>query len=828
MKRSVLGATALVMLLIMTTPLAAVPRTGEHFSTDRELVTADFTPAKILFDESHTANGSSFWAPGNASLFSWMLGVNGYNSSTNFDDPLDSGILDNFDVLVIFFPMKNLTSAEVAAVKSFVENGGGLLMVGIDAKNAWAFRSTFLNTLSTEFGITFNSDEIRGVADSLNTHQITEGITDILLDGDQLYSCSLSLDSSGQSIIEKDGQTVAAVTEHGSGRVVAVGSPAPFYMYRKGTYGHGPNDFQFSLNVIDWLTGNSYREADIPDIATITVGDGPSFTAEELDKYQMFVGLYHDHTTHSDGRNTVEEMVEAGLNKALDFMILTDHSYDKPVSIGGMTGGAAAKALVERYGIDILEVPGAELSTIKHTTGFPLKENVFTDDQKAGVDGIHAQGAIATFAHPTIDPTYAPVYELFDYYGFDAIEVDNMGFFYGAGEEGFFRNFLGASDGHSASYVGTMMNVVFVKNPSGPDGRLNASDIVDAVLNRRVVILDRENSLVYGQRVWVDKYMNTTEEAANAIDAAEDIIDARRDAGYGVGLSEMYLEAAKDALLCWNPARALRLAQNATSAVALGLDLQVTFPSAPAPNEQFPINITLTNDLDYGISLNSSLFVISSLTVDAEEINQVLEVGNSSTASVIRNTQCDESGFVAFWLNIHSFNTTEYLMPVLFRVRSPIDNVEWVIDEDDHTVEIRWLIDVAARSMISSAYLTYNDGAGKTTVKMYKGWNYYNYYLGPYDHNTTIVFNITIVDMVGHVTTLSNREVTIVVPATTTTTTTTSETTTTTTTTSGTSTGTANTTGVTGGLSLGLETIAVMVGGVAAIVIVVLVLIRKR
>jgi len=66
---------------------------------------ASFTPKTILFDESHCDNGSSLWAPGNASMFSWVLSENGYSSSTNFDENLDSGILNDYDILALFFPV---------------------------------------------------------------------------------------------------------------------------------------------------------------------------------------------------------------------------------------------------------------------------------------------------------------------------------------------------------------------------------------------------------------------------------------------------------------------------------------------------------------------------------------------------------------------------------------------------------------------------------------------------------------------------------------------------------------------------------------------------
>ncbi len=763
----------LLLILLMVVPLLLSSRGAQIKAHETTPVgtsgVADISHARILFDESHTANGSALWAPGNASLFSWMLGVNGYNSSTNFDQPLDSGILDDYDILVIFFPMMSLTQSEIDAVHTFVANGGGLLIVGVDTGNYWKFTSDKLNPLSGAYGITFNADQLRGPTSTLATHNITHGVTGILVDADQLWSCSLTLEGPAESIVTLNDKTIVAATTNGSGRVVAVGSPAPFLMYRKNSYGYGPNHFQFSLNVIDWLAGNNPRTADVPEIATIIVGDGPAVNASD---YQTFVGLYHDHTTHSDGRNTVEEMVEAGLNKALDFMILTDHSYDKPAPIGGMTGGAAARELVQEYGIDIEQIPGAELSSVKHTTGWPLTKNIFTLDQQEAVDGIHAQGAFATFCHPTIDPTYAPVYEAFDSYGFDAIEVDNMGFFYGAGEDGLFRRYLGASDGHSAPYVGQMLNAVFVKDPTGPNGHVNASDLMDAAMNKRIVILDRDNNLIYGQRVWVDWFLNLTATANQELEEAQTLVDSLKANGNKVGLSEKYLDDARIALGSWNPARSLRLVHNATSELVLGIDLNIDIPTIAEPDAAIIFDITLANNHSYAISVNTTVYAISSLSID--NVNLPITISAKGEAIGSRNAQVDSEGFVSYWLNIHSFNTTEYLMPVMFRQRAAINNVTYTIKEGTGGVSatVRWMIDSSSRRQISSGWIEYNDGNGTTRAKMEKNFNWYDFVLGPYSSPTNVTFHIEIMDIAGNVFVLPEYTITVSSTSTTGTTTT--------------------------------------------------------
>ena len=101
MKRnSVAKYLSIILLTVLVLPGILQPNqiavVNNNQATDM-YQTSSFTPKTILFDESHCGNGSSLWAPGNASLFSWILDVNGYSSDTNFNESLDSGILNNLN-----------------------------------------------------------------------------------------------------------------------------------------------------------------------------------------------------------------------------------------------------------------------------------------------------------------------------------------------------------------------------------------------------------------------------------------------------------------------------------------------------------------------------------------------------------------------------------------------------------------------------------------------------------------------------------------------------------------------------------------------------------
>ncbi|TFG10369.1 hypothetical protein EU538_02135 [Candidatus Thorarchaeota archaeon] len=759
-KKRLVPIFALFVMIIIMAP-AGIPTKTNDVASDVASVPAQVPLGSVLFDEAHTANASSLWVPGNASLFGWMLTENGYSATTNLDQEITPSLLSGYDVFVLFFPMVALSSNEVSTITSFVENGGGVLLAGTQREINWGFDSSRLNPISEEYGVSFNNDVIEGDTDSLETHPITGDVSQIDLQNDAFGSCSLEVTSPAESIITKDDADIAAYAESGSGRVVMVGSTIPFLSYRRENAGFGEDHFQFSLNVIDWLAGNPQREANVPEIAHITVGSGPALSSAELEEYEMSVGLYHDHTTHSDGQDTVEKMVEAGISSSLDFMLLTDHSHGTPVTIGGITGSLAARELVQRYGLDINQFIGAELSGVKHTVGFPLTENIFTSNQQVAVDEIHAQGGLALFCHPTIAYNYAEVYEAMDALGYDGYEVDNGGWMYGSGEGGLTHNFIGASDGHRVSFVGQVLNAVFVKDPSGPNGEMTQEDFADAILDRRIVILDRVNNLIYGEKVWVDRFVELRNLAEITVEDAEDVVEAEQALGHDVSLSEMYLGLAQAALDNWNPSRAIRMASDAASETALGISIDLTGPSVVDPDTAFDIVLDVENNNDFAISLNSSLYQITSVSVTP--INAVIDIAAESSGAATRTGTPDSEGIVSYWLNIPSFNTTEPLSPVLFTWNSAIDNVTaTAVDGDSgYSADVRWHMDAGSRKLVSSVLIAYDDGETSEEVEMDPSWNWYEYRLGPYSTATNVTVTVTVIDSDGVQYELEPRVITI-------------------------------------------------------------------
>ena len=786
MKRNcVVKYLAIILLTVLIFPGILQPNqlTVANNNNDANIYeTSSFTPKTILFDESHCGNGSSLWAPGNASLFSWMLGVNGYPSDTNFNESLDSGILNNYDILVIFFPENALNASETSAVLSFVDNGGGLLLVGVDNQQLWNFKVNHLNPISSTFGITFQSDDVDESITTFAANNITYEVTSMNTRGDDLEFCSLAVTTPATAVVNSSLGPIVATSESGLGRVVCVGGPSPFYMYRKNAAGFGDSDFQFSLNVIDWLSGNPERTADVPQWATITCGAGPSLTQNELDQYSSFVGIYHEHTTHSpDGTSTPQEMIEKGLELAFDFMVMSDHSYDKPASIGGITGAVAMNDLATTYNLDMQVIIGAELSSVKHTVGFPLTQNIFTGDQQYAVDQIHAQGGIAVLAHPTIAYDYAPVYVNLTQYGYDAVEVDNRGYFFGGGEDGYRYNFLGSADTHTQFETGTLVDVIFVQNPSGPNGRVTAADIVDAVLHRRVLIIDQYNDFIYGQEVWVNYYKSLMDKAETAINSAETMLNGIVSGGANISLSELYLQDAQNAWNHWNPGRALRMVQNATSDVVLGLDFDLSTPTYLEPNTGYQAAVTLKNNNTYGIAISTSTLARTGVTFNPK--NNLIEAAGKSTSITYCDYSSNDFGLAIYSMNLYHFNTTEFINPILIYLRGIVDNVSAVVRESQgsYSVDFTYWMGRSSGIYIRSATLVYDDGSGEQSVALERGWDNFLLTLGPFNPGTQLVVRVVVATNLGYTFTIGENTLELSTTTTTTTSTTTSTNTTTTT-----------------------------------------------
>ncbi|TFG28177.1 hypothetical protein EU528_11660 [Candidatus Thorarchaeota archaeon] len=778
-------------ILILASPMMLVngPSVTTSAVTPQQVNIVSQAGYTVLFDEAHTGMGSASFTPGNASYFAWILEEYGYETDMNFDQTLDSGILTGIDALVLVFPMVALTTAEVTAVHNFVEGGGDLLLVGTEDSNVWHFTPVNLNAVSTTYGITFTTNSWLGIATDMATHHLTQDVSSIHSNLDYKFKgCTLDVTSPATTVIEYDGNPVAAVSQAGTGKVAAVGALAPFIQYRWGMNWQNEYDdfFQFTLNIFDWFAGVAPRKVVVPDTAVITVGPGPALSPAEVESYGTYTGIIHDHTTHSDGQGTPMEMVWSGYTRGLDYMVITDHSYEvaSPSGNGGITGSLAALKICEDNGLNIEQFVGAELSHGHHSLAFPLTSNIYVDTQQEMVDGAHAQGAMIALCHPTTSVQYMDTYMKFDTYGYDAIEVDNTGFIHGLFDEGFTRPFYGASDGHSPEFVGTIVNIAFVDTPTGPDGRLSDTDLMDAILDKRIVIRDFMNDVIYGQQVWVDRYLELMAEAETEMNNAENAISLVSKTENQILLSDLYLRDAEIAFNHGSPTLAINASLTAQTTEALGITLETIspIPNLLDPLKNYTLSLNITNYLGYGVEFNTTVFRTLELTIDT--INEIVTIPSMSSYLLNKSLQVGDQGYVLTAFNLHSFNTTTYLSPLLHGVGQLIFgenfSAEYDVGYTGTNATGIFPINRGDSRYLVSGTLFYNTGEGWQNTSAVFRTVTIEATIGPFQKGTAINWYLVAYDMFGSEFTIQGWTVWItqdpLEPTTTTTTTTTTET----------------------------------------------------
>lgn len=90
--------------------------------------------------------------------------------------PISPALLSDYDVLILKTPTKPYSAEEINAIYKFVENGGGLWLIG-DHTNIFGM-NTYLNQVSKEWGIYFNPDAVCVLQDYYQQLVHVDGVPD--------------------------------------------------------------------------------------------------------------------------------------------------------------------------------------------------------------------------------------------------------------------------------------------------------------------------------------------------------------------------------------------------------------------------------------------------------------------------------------------------------------------------------------------------------------------------------------------------------------------------------------------------------------------------
>jgi PGF-CTERM protein len=202
----------LVMALVLVSLFASI-----------SIASASNPKARILIDDYHGADlGSGLKNE---------LTDRRFEIEVNTDTPLDSIALGKYNVLVIAIPDKEISETEINAVLNFVDDGGGLLLLG---ESGGVIDS--MDNLSENFGIVFNRDTLKDptnrccasswypgndrmvIVHSFISHPITKDIKSIAYyhHYQGYYGCTLSLSGSASALAIGDDDSYSEVYEEGS------------------------------------------------------------------------------------------------------------------------------------------------------------------------------------------------------------------------------------------------------------------------------------------------------------------------------------------------------------------------------------------------------------------------------------------------------------------------------------------------------------------------------------------------------------------------------------------------------------------------------------
>lgn len=213
-----------------------------------------------------------------------------------------------------------------------------------------------------------------------------------------------------------------------------------------------------------WTFNETYKFS--PKAQNLSVFDD-GYTTDMI----LFDG--HSHTTYSDGKMSVDELIQWHIQYGYNAFALTDHN-----KIGGKGLQEARELIKTKYNNSLILIPGVEWTTcrfhmnflgINSTDGLPAWDNNLTDDGvRQLINEVHKRGGVVTFNHRRWSE-----YSGLEVWSMEQLLDFNVDFIEAANQEGldfqaiqFARKsnnkigIMAGSDVHSGSFVPHMWGVI--------------------------------------------------------------------------------------------------------------------------------------------------------------------------------------------------------------------------------------------------------------------------------------------------------------------------------------------------------------------------------
>ncbi|TXT57742.1 MAG: hypothetical protein BAJATHORv1_10446 [Candidatus Thorarchaeota archaeon] len=246
--------------------------------------------------------------------------------------------IEEADVIVFGCPNSSkLRPAEIDVLKSFVQKGGGLMLLSLSGGDRGLMNN--MSQVSKEYGITFENTAIKDERNNaglptmplitdIEPHVLTEDVTEML------YPSGCSLSTSGKAVViaktsdmaEPSSEPIIAAAEHGKGRVLCIGS---YEIFRIGGGLKHDGNRTFALNAFRWLAGETRlarpsRVAAAQESAQEGTETVTSAMSEEVEKtlrrlVNAVFDLQKDIAKATEKIDTVEKNIEMLRDQFQDF-----------------------------------------------------------------------------------------------------------------------------------------------------------------------------------------------------------------------------------------------------------------------------------------------------------------------------------------------------------------------------------------------------------------------------------------------------------------------------------------------------------------------------
>jgi hypothetical protein len=379
---------------------------------------------RILFDEYHSffMLSKAFIPPSIPPDFLSELEIRGYSVEFS-NEKISSSVLSDYDVLVEIMPWKNFNTGEKEAIKTFVENGGGLLILGEDGTEMRDRGIIFpINSISTMFGIEFNVDLVQDpenhwkgfgdvdhyvVISRFKHHEVTQGIQNIVYFG----GCSLDIDlhhssatglAFGNSTTTTNGQqgkdvVMLAAAEYGKGNVLAFGDSDLLVSHRMSPHGPYPQNIltiednkKLMLNMLQWLAS---PEVDIEEAEDLASQGYVLFSQRKYSRAKVQAGKALEIYSEADNDQKVCEMQRFidVCDKALDAAVAFDEGMDY------YQQGAFENALIKFKASKLLyDEIGDAIGAGKAQSMIDQCSAAFSEVEESGIDTTQTVGKNST------------------------------------------------------------------------------------------------------------------------------------------------------------------------------------------------------------------------------------------------------------------------------------------------------------------------------------------------------------------------------------------------------------------------------------------------